>query len=358
MELIWTKYEDGQATSGYLTHYQGDFEISTDSENGQNDFEITMPIPDDGELLYSDTGAYTVEVGVPHTEWGGKITGATIDAKAGVVTYKGFTWRGYLTQTIIQPPYGVDYMVGSGTLQQIMEWDIPWEPDVAIKSTPSTGNRTFTFNRYVTSLEGATALLNSINQNYRIYIAYEESDDPDLEGMHEIQVSVAPTKNVTDLIQVSQDYGDIPLTITYAHDTPKHLICLGQGELAERQVAHWYLTSDWQLTPYGDDPESPEYVYPYPEEVYDNSNSTDIVNDGKKKMLEILANHRQIEVNLEGLEGVGLNNIISAKDELTGVTITAEVTGVIWRVENYGEWQKESMEYKTKVTTELVQKAK
>ena len=44
-----------------------------------------------------------------------------------------------------------------------------------------------------------------------------------------------------------------------------------------------------------------------------------------------------------------LSDIVAAKDQLTGETVTAEITKIVWRCDNYGNYQEESYEYNTKV---------
>lgn len=354
MELIY--YNDQTTDSGYLTHYEGDFEISSDYENGNNDFEVVTRIPDDGKILYSEdpnAGAYMLFV--PGTEWGGYITGATIDVGENTVTYKGKTWRGYLADTIIEPGPGEDYYTTSGMLWDVL-LEVPWHPIISVGYVEDEDIEvsSFTYNRYVTAIDGVTALLNSINQNLRIYLSTDE-----MEEGYTVTLTAEWVKNISDSVQFSQDYGDkIPLKITYAEDIPHRLICLGQGELAQREVINYYFTNDWEITTTYDEWDEEINIYPYPVEVYDASNSSDLANDGKKKMLEFLANRKQIEVDLSEVSDVGINTIVSAKDQITGETVAAEVTGIIWRVSNYGERQEESFEYKTKVKTVLEESQK
>lgn len=338
MDLIYFRFIDDTVDSGYLTHFKGDFEISADYENGNNNFEVVTDLDPDNILWKDGWSTYFM---VPGTEWGGIVTGSTIDAGKKEITYRGYCYRDLLHQTIIEPPTGQDYKTVSGDLFTILSEQIPWHPLIMVNDAGSYTSPAFSFNRYVTAIDGVTALLNAINPNLRVYLSVVPSED-----VYKVELTVGTVRDVTNKIQVSQDYGEIPLKITYEYDTPHHLIALGQGELKDREVRHFYVCYDWTITT---NPDSWKIADPYPAEVYDFSNSANLYNDGLAKMQEIIANHRNVEVDMAGIEGLGLNEIISAKDEITGETITAEITGIIWRVENYGDWQTESFEYKTKV---------
>ena len=143
-------------------------------------------------------------------------------------------------------------------------------------------------------------------------------------------------------IEVSQDYNDkIQLTIVRDNNTSRHVICLGQGELHEREVIHLYADEDWNIT-------RTPIAGAFPVEAYDDSATEDLLADGTKYFKELIHNHEQIEVNINDLD-IQLSDIIGGKDVLTNETVSAEITTILWRVENYGEYQSETFEYKTRV---------
>ena len=139
---------------------------------------------------------------------------------------------------------------------------------------------------------------------------------------------------------ISRIDGDV-VTYDIRMKKPNNGDYLGSGELHEREVIHLYADEDWNVT------QTP-IVGAYPVETYDISSSDDLLADGTKHFLELIHNHEQIEVNINNLD-IQLSDIIAGKDVLTNETVSAEITTIVWRVENYGDYQTELFEYKTRV---------
>lgn len=334
MDLIYLRIdEEGTVTSGFLQNYKGDFDISTDTENITNDFEIEMALPrDKADLLYEE-GRISTIVFVDETEFGGVIDGSVIDIANDTITYTGRTWRGMLSGHIIEPPAGQDYLIVSGNLATSLR-RLPMGRWIEVADTEYSGG-SFQFDRYVTTFEGATKLLKAADDSLRMSFTYDSERGTAL-------LEVTPARDLTELLEVSQDYGDrVRLKITRDGRTPRCLICLGQGELHAREVIKLYADENWNIT---------RTAIPdaYPVETYDFSSSTALEADGRKHYAELIANHEQIEVDINGLDA-RLSDIIAGKDQLTGEVVTAEISGIVWKVENNGRYQTEEFEYKTKV---------
>ena len=336
MDLIYLRTdEEGNVTSGYLRNFSADFDITTDLENVTNDFKIEMDLPEQKDDLLYEEGQISTIVFCEGTEFGGVINGSVIDVSAGTISYTGRTWRGMLSGFIVEPPSGQDYLVVSGNLATSLR-KLPMGQYIDIADTDYSGG-SFTFDRYITTLEGATKLLQAAESTLRMQLAfYQEA------ASGKATLAIVEARDLTSLIEVSQDYSEkVKLKITRDHTTPRCLICLGQGELQQREVIKLYADEDWNIT-------RTAIEDAYPVDIYDYSSSTSLEADGRKKYAELIANHEQIEVIIEGL-GVQLSDIISGRDQLTGETVTAEITNIIWTCKNYGSHQEESFEYKTKV---------
>lgn len=334
MDLIYVRTdEEGIITSGFLQNYKGDFDVTTDTESVTNDFEIEMALPrEKADLLYEE-GAISTMVFVEDTEYGGIIDGSVIDIANDTITYTGRTWRGMLSDHIIEPPAGQDYLIVSGNLATSLRL-LPMGDWIEVGDTEYSGG-TFQFDRYVTTFDGATKLLKAADDSLRMSLTYNSERGT-------VLLEVVPARDLTELLEVSQDYGDrVRLKITRDGKTPRCLICLGQGELHAREVIKLYADEDWNIT-------TTAIPDAYPVETYDFSSSTALEADGRKHYAEIIANHEQIEVDINGLDA-RLSDIIAGKDQLTGEVVTAEISGIVWKVENYGRHQSETFEYKTKV---------
>lgn len=334
MDLIYRRTNrDMTIDSGYLAHFKADFDITTDIDNQTNDFEIEMILPTEYEDLLWVENEVSCIVFVEGTEWGGEIKGSVIDIEENTITYTGRTWRGTLDQYIIEPPAGQDYRIVSGNIATILR-TLPMNPIINVENTSySTG--TYQFNRYITTFEGVDGLLKNVNLDLRSTFAFNES-------LLQVKMGTSLARDLRSLIEVSQDYNNkIRLRITRDGNTPKHLICLGRGELKDREVIHLYADDDWTIS------QTP-IVGAYPVETYDFSSTTTLLAEGMKKYTELIGNHKQIDVTIDDLD-VRLGDIIGARDHLTGEYVSAEISKIVWRVENYGTHQFEDFEYETKV---------
>lgn len=336
MELIYVRTdESGVKTSGFLSHFEATFEISNDLDYVTNLFEITMELPDSKDGLLWIENEVECYVYVEGTEYGGVISGSEIDIAYNTIKYTGRTWRGMLSQWIIEPPSGQDYLIVSGNLADSLR-RLPMGDWLQVADSSYTGG-SYQFNRYVTTFEGASSLLSTAQANLRMRIEFNSDM---YEGIATLTISEA--RDRTDEIEVSQDYNDrVQLRITRDGNTPRHLICLGAGELKEREVVHLYADANWNVS------QTP-IPGAYPVETYDYSGSSSLLSDGIKHFKEIIHNHEQIEVTINDLD-VELSDIIAGKDILTNETVTAEITTIVWRVTNYGHYQEEDFEYKTRV---------
>ena len=335
MDLMYIRHdaEGALLDAGYLTRYDAAFDITTDLEYLTNEFELTTALPDCAEdLLWSEKGNSTM-IFVEGTEFGGIITGSETNLDSNEITYSGWTWRGMLQNYIVEPPPGQAYLTVSGNLADIIS-ALPMPSFIEVAPT-TYSTQSYQFNRYVTTYKGITQLLASVNPQLRLSFSFEEVSDSGT-----VTLSIIEARDLRNLIELSQDYGQIELQITYDSTTPRHLICLGQGELQEREVIHLYADDDWNIS------QTP-IPNAYPTDKYDYSSTENLLADGVKHFEELIANHQQIEVTISGL-GVQLSDIIAAKDNLTGEGVEAEITSIIYRCSDRETYQTESFEYKTK----------
>lgn len=329
MDLIYQRTKDGAVDSGFLSHFDADFDISNDPENFTNTFQIKMELTSD--LLWVEDEVSCI-VYVPGTEFGGIIDGSTIDLQENEVTYTGHTWRGLQSLFVIEPPAGQSHLVVSGNIKTCLD-QFPMHPMIEVQATSYT-SPSYQVARYVETFKGVAGLLG--NLGLTSFYSFNE-----VTGKAEL--TVGPARDLTDLIDMSQDYGDhIGLKITRDGSIPRQMVCLGAGELVEREVLHLFASPpDWTITETGDASAFPVYVYDY-------SSSTDLLADGRKKYKEIIANHTQIELDVYDLD-LTLGDVIAAQDHITGEKATAEITKIVWKAQNMGSYQEESFQYETKV---------
>lgn len=342
MELMYIRTHGEDVEEGYLRRYEADFDITSDVENPTNDFEVMMAMPTSvDELLYKENEISTI-LYVDGTEFGGIISGYDIDVGAGTITYTGYTWRGLLSLYIIEPPTGQDYrIVTSGTNLATAISALPIHPIISIQDTALTASRQFQYNRYITVHEGVSNMLRNSNANYRLKFAYDEKSG-------KVLLSVGSATDRTNLIEISQDYDDkVKLSITHDGSTPRHLICLGEGELKDRRIQHLYADENWNIG-------TTAISGAYPVDTYDYSGSNDLLTDGKKHFRELIDQHTKIEVKVDGID-LNLSDIIAARELLTGEYVTAEITKIVWKCTDMGTYQTESFDYSTAIKTHRIE---
>lgn len=337
MDLIYVRTDSKGSTSGYLANFEASFDISTDLEYTTNNFEITMALPTSKDDLLWAENEISAIVYVEGTEYGGEISGSEIDIAQNTIKYTGRTWRGILSQWVIEPPANQDYLVVSGNLATSLRL-LPMGDYFEVEDTEYSGG-SYQFNRYITTLEGSANLVSAAQANLRLAIAFEGNGYSGTAKM-----SVVEARDLTDLIETSQDYNDkIQLKLSRDGNTPRELICLGTGELRDREVIKLYADDNWNIS-------TTPIAGVYPVETYDFSSSENLLTDGLKHFRELISNHEQIEVAISDLD-IMLSDIIAARDIFTGVTVTAEITSIVWRCTNYGDYQTEDYEYRTKIKT-------
>lgn len=335
MDLIYSKVdENGIQEADILKNYEADFDITSDIENNTNDFTLKMNLPSPEDILYAENSIDTF-IYIDGTEYGGEIKGYTIDLEDNVITYIGRTWRGTFQQYIIEPPAGQDYRTVSGNMKTIIE-GLPISPFIEVMDTAYT-SPTYQFERYITSFDGITKLLTNANSSLRFDLAFNSDGYGG-----KAEMTIAEQRNLKSLIELSQDYNDnINLKITRNPDTPKRLICLGEGELRDREVINLYADDNWNVS-------TTPIPGAYPVETYEYAGSESLLDDGKKKFAEYIGNHQQIEVNIDDLE-VRLGDIVGARDHITEQDVEAEITGIVLNLKDFGTYQQSSYSYSTKV---------
>lgn len=123
---------------------------------------------------------------------------------------------------------------------------------------------------------------------------------------------------------------------------PNHLICLGQGELKDRTVLHFYADSKGQIVD--------KQVFTGMDEiteVYELSNEEDeekLESDAKKKFKELLQGTTTKATLDTDRINIDIGDIVGGRERITGVSVQSPVVRKILKISN-GEM---TVEYKLK----------
>lgn len=318
MDLIYTNAN--WADLGVLSAYSFDLSFGAD----ENDFELTVganePVLEGGSVVY-----------IEDTEYGGTVDGLKCSTKGDTMTYKGRTWHGILNSKIIQPDTGLDYFVVSGDAHEVIATVIARLGLSGLFEAAETSSgisvTNYKFNRYCKGYDGLCAMLaasgaklKTVWKNRAVHLSAEAIADY--------------SKDPVD--------GDVA-TLTVERYTKKvnHLICLGKGNLADREVIHLYVDHNGKIgnTQYytGLD----EYAV-----TYENSNvesSEELLKEGTSKLKELRDNDvSEMSMNENG-KTYDIGDVVGSTEIKSGISVTATIAQKIVKINNGAV----SIEYKT-----------
>lgn len=232
MGLVFT--DRNKKDVGYLpTVAYLDLEVGM-KEQSQNDFEISLPIDgwnrlfDEGSIFYDDA----------ENEIGGLVLGKTSNTAENTVILYGKTWRGLIDTQVIEPTQGQAYFQARGEANAFLRSVIDDCFDgLIVGSSETSGVNVNRDIRYVNKLEAIEKTLSDVNM--KLHIAFDVSTK---------KAIVKATPIVTyELIEISNDYG-VSFIAKDIKDGYNHCICLGRGELLEREVVHVYKLNNGTFT--------------------------------------------------------------------------------------------------------------
>lgn len=298
---------------------------------GTNTFELSIPRAawtgdyEHGMLLY-----------VPYTEFGGIIGEIETLTDPEMVYCKGYIWRGSLEKKIIEPPPGQDYYTVSGDINACIRQLITnIYADPLMRGTEENAGVSvsgYRFDRYTDLLSGIEKMLKSVG--YRIDLSYKQEGT----GGY-VEVGSAQIRNYTAQIELSED-DELKITADDIRNGTNHLICLGQGELAERTVIHLYADEDGNIsttqTFFGRDEITSVFDYSSAED------AAELIRAGLERFEELKSSKRfdaeagRIEANLQ------IGDIISGRDYTTGINVVRPIERKIFKIVN----EIETIEYR------------
>ena len=145
-----------------------------------------------------------------------------------------------------------------------------------------------------------------------------------------VVLSAVPIQNLSEEVEFSQD-SRIAINLKESRRGINHLICLGKGELKDRQVVHLYAQLDGSIL------QDKKYYTGLQErtEVYDYSSAEtleDLISNGKKRLKERMSS-KAMKMKVQGIN-VQIGDIVAGRDYETGLHLQKPVVQKIVSVEN------------------------
>lgn len=253
---------------------------------------------------------------VPGTEFGGVFEYTKLTSNVITKTLRGWCWRGLLTQAIIVPDAGQDYKVVSGDANTIIK-NICQNLFGGFFSFPDTSSgltiTNYQFPLYVNVLTGLMDML-KVN-NYRLKIAADR-DAPG--GNIKVVLEAVPAED----IQSSFDEDSrLNMTITADGMGVNHLVCMGQGELQQRDRVDLYVQSDGTIG-------QNQYYTGFQERTayfdYASAQSTqDLIDKGTSNLLE-KASKKTMKVTASDIE-MEVGDFVTGRANSMGISLHSPI---------------------------------
>ena len=310
MDLIYTNAAGDDV--GVLQGFTLDLAYGAD----ENDFQLEVSI--DNQAI--EAGAY---IYIDGTEYGGIVDGLNVDTETRLARYLGRSFHGILNSRIIQPPAGAAYLSVKGEANKVIGELISAvglgglfeaSAEDSTISIPSSK-----LDRYIPAYDGINKLLK--HNDAKLSMAFRNG---------KIQLAAKPIVNYAENEQYSSDH--YKFNVQKYSNKVNHLICLGAGNLTERQVLHLYLQKDGSIGTTAYYKGLDEYAAVYD---YSAVESLEELEKGGRERLQELWNSDSASMELIDDETVlDINDIVGATEEVTHTTITNRIVKKIIKIKN------------------------
>ena len=296
-----------------------DIDIAVGSD--ENDYEVKIR-----RDRWDERYAYGNIFYIKNTEFGGIIGRKKINTAEDTISLYGRTWRGKLDKKVIRPPDGQDYRKVSGELNSVLNTLIMEQfNDYFVVSQADTGVTVtnYQFDRYCTLLTGITKMLKSVRHKLHIEYIQQERGQPGY-----VELSAVPIVDYSEQIELSQDS-----RLNFVFDETKngvnHLVCLGKGELQDRQVIDLYVGQNGSIG-------TTQYytgIQEIAETYEDTSSESDELEEKGREKLQELMNSTSFSMDVEALDmEVEIGDIIGGRDYVTGMYAAKPIAKKIYKV--------------------------
>ena len=246
-------------------------------------------------------------------EYGGIIDSIRVDTANEEITYSGRTWHGILESKVIEPDG--DYLTLSGEANVVLSTLIdrmglsklftvpPYDSGITISS--------YKMNRYVAGYTGIRKMLKVFGG--KLQVSFHEGC---------VYLSAVP---MVDYSQDEQfDTDQIDFVIRKNSNPINHVICLGKGDLSEREVIHIYADENGNTGTTQSLTGMQEVVAVYD---YANAESSEELMQGGINMIRESWTSDEISFNFSANDKTyDVGDVVGAKEYVTGIEVASEIT--------------------------------
>lgn len=302
MDLIYTDAD--RKDVGVLKNYTLDLAFGAD----ENDFELTLDVNDyccqANCLLY-----------IEGTEYGGIVDRISVVTNENKLSYKGRTWQGVLASKVIEPTHGSAYSTVTGEANKVLGTMVErlGLSDLFTNSTADSGLTVdnYSFDRYTDGYSGICKML--ANVSGKLHFEFQNG---------KVILSALPIVDYSKDEQFDSD--QLEMTVEKTYNRVNHLICLGSGELTERQVIHLYVDAEGRISEKRSFGGLKEIVGVYD---YPNVESLDELRKEGVEYLKSLASEDAMSLYFTPEEYTyDVGDIVGAKEVITGLYTTARIS--------------------------------
>lgn len=302
MDLIYTNAS--REDVGVLHDYTLDLAIGAD----ENDFELVVAT--DHHCCGPNCLAY-----IEGTEYGGIIDGMSVATKDDKLTYRGRTWHGILASKILEPDTGEDYLVVSGEANAAIGTLLERASlsDIFTAASEDSGLIIdgYAMNRYIDAYAGIVKMLGEVGG--KLLFSFQN-------GM--VTLKAAPIADYSQTEEFDSDL--VEMTVERIYNPVNHMVCLGKGELADRQVVHLYSDAAGNAG-------VTQFFFGLEEiaDVYENTNAEsleELTRGGTERLREQAAEGKaRLDITADSVT-YDIGDIVGARENITGTLIREKIT--------------------------------
>ena len=305
--------EQGATGDFYLDLECNSLGVNDDPTDG-NTFAVQLP---ESIRIAADSALF-----IDGTPWGGiiqrRVSDTTVD---GVLQWEGRTWHGILADRIVEPPAGSAYYTSTGTDTACVTALIS---KLGLSTLFEAGTGTgaaisYQHPRYKCGWTCLLKMLESVGERPEFRVVRTG-------GTVKVLIDCVTASTLDEL--ADGELADVEMTAEFR--PYNHVIGLGQGELQNRDVVHYYADSSGVISSTKSITGMAERVT-----VYDNPSAEhDDLVDGAIEHLRDLQGQGEVDVSLDEGANVAIGDYVKAYDQRIDESVTSMVTGCVVKVEN------------------------